>query len=230
MGALLEIDHVDKSFGGGGGLTGVSFTVQPGEMVVLWGPRRSGRSSLLRIAAGIETADRGSVRFDGHSLCDRDPVAYCLLEFLAAGGPRVFDQMVSGQLARRVSQSVAQREARLALDRAGAGEYAMALIGELKPAEAVRVSIARALTARPRLLVIDEPALGVGMVERDAILGLLRSLADEGVAILASASEGTELSGADRVLRLSGGRLLGGARRDPAPVGDLAAARRARIG
>jgi len=169
------------------------------------------------------------VRFQGRNLRDGD-VGYCLGEFLPSCGPRVLDQLIAGQLARRVAQSQARREAWLALSRAGVEEFAAVPIGQLKTAEAVRVSIARTLTAKPALVVIDEPTLGVEMVQRDEILGLLRSLADGGIAVLATAGDGTGLLGADRVLTLSKGRLRGGTRRELVPVSDLAERRRARSG
>jgi ABC-type sugar transport system ATPase subunit len=77
------------------------------------------------------------------------------------------------------------------------------------------------LALRPRLLVIDEPVKGVELVERDAILALLRGLADEGLGVLASAGETTALSGADRALALGGGELRGAAVPELAPVLSL---------
>lgn len=230
MSVLLELERVEKSVGGSMALADVSLDLEAGEMVVVLGERRSGRSTLLRVASGIETPDRGEVRFEGRDLTDCVRIGYCHGTFLPAAGPKVLDQLIAGQLARRVGQADARREAWLALRRVGAEELASLPIGQLKTAESVRVSIARALTCKPLLLVIDEPTLGVEMVQRDEILRLLRSLADEGVAVLASAGDGTGLLGADRVLTLGKGQLRGGQRRELAPVSELAERRRARSG
>lgn len=92
----------------------------------------------------------------------------------------------------------------------------------------MRVAIARALTCNPRLLVIDEPTLGVEPIKRDSILALLRSLANEGIAILSSTGEGTGFLGADRVLALDKGKLHGELTPDLAPVTDLMRHRQAR--
>jgi ABC-type multidrug transport system ATPase subunit len=78
---------------------------------------------------------------------------------------------------------------------------------ELDCAETVRVELARALALAPRLLVVDEPTKGVELLERDEILLLLRSLADDGLAVLASTGESTVLAGCDRALTLDDGEL-----------------------
>jgi len=80
----------------------------------------------------------------------------------------------------------------------------------------VRVAIARTLALEPAILVIDEPTRGVDLLERDGILALLRSLADEGITVLASTRDSTGLAGADRALVISEGELRG------APPAELA--------
>ncbi len=68
--SLLELEHVGKSYSRGShvALDDLSLAIDPGEMVVVWGERQSGRSTLLRIAAGVETPSEGVVRFDGRDL------------------------------------------------------------------------------------------------------------------------------------------------------------------
>ncbi|HEV7937235.1 MAG TPA: ATP-binding cassette domain-containing protein [Solirubrobacteraceae bacterium] len=234
--ALLELERVDKRYRRGSrvALDGVSIEIHPGEMVVIWGERQSGRSTLLRIAAGIETPDAGIVRFEGDDLIPRDQkklgqgIGYCRREFRHGRGPTVLDQLVVGQLGRRVPEPTAVAQAWRALERVQARSCAKLAATELKADETVRVGIARALTCNPRLLVIDEPTLGVEPLDRDGILKLLRSLADEGMAILSSTGEGTGFLGADRVLALDKGKLDGKLTPDLAPVTDLTRHRQAR--
>jgi ABC-type Mn2+/Zn2+ transport system ATPase subunit len=92
---------------------------------------------------------------------------------------------------------------------------------ELDGAEGVRVALAQALVLEPALLVIDEPTVGVDLLERDPILALLRALADEGIAVLASTGEAAGCSGADRALSLSAGELHGSTEPELAPVVPL---------
>ncbi|HXP99275.1 MAG TPA: ATP-binding cassette domain-containing protein [Solirubrobacteraceae bacterium] len=233
---LLELERVGKRYRRGSrvALEDVSIEIHAGEMVVIWGERRSGRSTLLRIAAGIETPDTGTIRFEGADLTTRDRkklgegVAYCRREFPRQRGQTVLDQLIAGQFGRRVPRPVALARAWRALERVQARSCAELAASELRADEAVRVAIARALTLDPRLLVIDEPMLGVELLDRDDILRLLRSLADDGMAILSCTGEGTGFLGADRVLALDKGKLDGNLAPDLAPVTDLDRHRHAR--
>ena len=232
--SLLELDQVGSRHDSGVALEGVSLTIDAGEMVVVWGERRSGRSTLLRIAAGIEPPDQGQVRFHGRDLSERgaemlgDEIGYCRRGFRPERGLTVLDQLISSQFARKVPQEIALTRACKALERVGAASYAQLSARDLKTEEIVVVAIARALTGDPCLLIVDEPTIGVDPLKRDDILKLLRSLADEGVAILSSAGEGTALLGADRVLSLGKGTLRGELEPDLAPVTELERHRRAR--
>jgi ABC-type multidrug transport system ATPase subunit len=229
--SLLALEHVGRRYGRGDHeravLRDVSLELDAGELVAVWGLRRSGRSTLLRVAAGVEPADTGVVRFAGRDLAARDcdvlggGIGYCQQVFRGTEGRIVLDALMVSQLARGVPPPVARERAWAALERAGAERCAALGPRELDSAEAVRVAIARALACEPSLLVIDEPTRGVDLLDRDGILTLLRSLADGGLAVLMSAGESTELSGADRALSLSDGELRGSLSPEIAPVVHL---------
>jgi ABC-type sugar transport system ATPase subunit len=200
-------------------LRDVSLEIEVGELVAIWGARRSGRSTLLAVAAGIEPPDSGAVLFEGRDLTVRgatalgDGVGYCHPGVGGASGRRVIDSVRAGLLARGVPVPAAHSCAHDALERVGVQRLSDLMLGDLDAAEAVRVAIAGALVLRPRVLVIDEPTKGVDLLERDKIVLLLRTLADEGIAILVSDGDGSGLSDADRALTLTGGELRG--RRSP---------------
>ncbi len=205
-------------------LDDVSLEIDSGELVVIWGSRRSGRSTLLRLATGIETPDSGIVRFDGRDLAQTgesvlgDGIGYVHTRLRASEEQGVLEQVAAPLLARGVSVEHAHQRARAALSRAGAQGCAAARVSELGTGETVRVALARALALAPSLLVIDEPAATVELSERDGILALLRALAGEGVAVLASTGEATELAGAHRALTLGEGELRGPSVPELAPV------------
>ena len=214
---LLELDSVSKRYPRPAGersvLCGVSLTLARGELAVVWGLKGSGRSTLLRIAAGIEHPDAGTVRFEGRDLARAAEellgggIGYPERTTRAAEGQGVLEQVMVGLLARGVCAKHARAVAVTALQRVEAEHTAPQRLAALDEGESVRVAIARTLALSPSLLVIDEPTRGVDLLERDEILTLLRSLANEGIAILASTSESTGLAGADRALTLNEGEL-----------------------
>lgn len=215
MQPLLELDKVTRRFGSRAVLDEVSLVVEPGEIVAVWGERRSGRSTLCRVAAGVEPPDAGAVRLDGEQIPYRHGailgfgIGYVRRFFAASSGATVLEQLVTGQLARRVPRNLALDVAWRKLGLVGAEGCADEHPGDLSASETIRVALARALTAEPRIVVVDEPTIGVELLERDAILALLGELASTGVAVLMTAAQGTEMLGADRVLALSRGRLHG---------------------
>ena len=226
--SLLELEDVHKAYGRSSSrrvvLERVSLHIAPGELVAIWGLRRSGRSTLLRVAAGLERPDSGTVRFDGHAMNGRDSdglraqIGYCRRSFGPSDGRAVLDQLMLSQLARGANPGHAIVRVRSALSRVHASACAGLKPSELSGEEAVRVILARALASRPRLLVIDEPTLGIDPIERDQILALLRSLADDGMAVLTSTDRTAGLAGADQALSLSEGELRGSAEPELAAV------------
>jgi ABC-type lipoprotein export system ATPase subunit len=218
-GLLLSVEHVSKRYREAQRerivLADVSLEVHAGEMIVLYGERRSGRTTLLRIAAGIEAPDSGTVRFAGEDLAGRrgevlgEGIGYLRKALRASEEDRVLEQVAAPLLARGISVEHARESARSALARAGAERCAAVAVGELSAGESVRVALARALVLSPALLIADEPAAAVGLSERDGILARLRALAREGTAVLASTGEPSELAGSHRALTLSDGTLRG---------------------
>jgi ABC-type multidrug transport system ATPase subunit len=230
--ALLELTGVCKRYGRGRlertALRDVSFELNAGELLAVWGRRNSGRSTLLRIAAGLEPPDQGAILFDGRDLHARgagelrEQIRYCRKTYRAAEGPLVIDRLVTAQLTRGVRGAAARTRSHDALERVGASHCSNLKPSELDVGETLLVGIARSLVHQPRLLVVDEPTLGADALNRDRILELLRSLADEGVSVLMSVGETTCLTGADRALSLADGELHGDLRpAELAPVVQL---------
>ncbi len=226
--SLLALERVSKRYGSGAqeriALSEVSLELHEGELVGVWGLRRSGRSTLLRLAAGIEHPDSGAVYFAGHDLASPGAsslgsgIGYCRRGFRGSEGRIVLEDLMVGQLARGIPSTVARARARSALARTGAERCAPLMPHELDSTEAVRVAIAQALASQPALLIIDEPTKGVDLLDRDEVLSLLRSLTKEGTAVLMSAGESTGLFGADRALSLSEGEMHGTVSPELAPV------------
>ena len=217
--SLLSVEHVTKRYRRGRleriAVRDVSLDIESGELVAVWGARRSGRSTLLRIAAGIEPPEDGRVVFEGRDLArSRNGVlgrrlGYCQTSFSAAGHGLVVEHVAAGLLAQRASPKDARRRGQELLFRVGADHCSGLECHELDGAELVRVAIATALITSPTLLVIDEPGSGVELLERDPLLALLRSITNEGTAVLMSTGDAQGLSGVDRALSIDNGELRG---------------------
>jgi putative ABC transport system ATP-binding protein len=235
--ALLSVEDVTKRYRHGRreflALRSASIEVDEHELVVVLGPRKSGRSTLLRIAAGIERPDSGTARFAGLDLSRAGNVvgreiAYCHLSFPAVEGEQVLDHVALPLLARRRTKREARHAGERALERASVLGCAAMQPRELNAVERLRVAIARGIAASPRVLVADDADDGAGLAQADGVLSLLASLVhDDGVAVLMSTDDATSVAGAERVYTLDAGRVRSEAQ---APRAQVLALRPARAG
>jgi len=233
--SLLTLERVSKRYRRGRreitALDDVSLTIAPGELVAIWGVPRSGRTTLLRIAAGLEQPDGGDVRFRGEALAPSHAeglprgIGYVEVGLASVGGESILDQVAMPLLARGTAPETARARAMLQLERVGAVGCARLQPRELDPTERVRVAIAQALVGGPRLLLVDDPTRHVDLLEREAVLLLVRSIADGQVAVLMTTGEAMGVSGVDRALTISGGVLRSEARPEPANVVALRSVR-----
>jgi ABC-type cobalamin/Fe3+-siderophores transport system ATPase subunit len=235
--SLLELRNVAKRHTGGGRNVTVlrdgCLEIDPGELVGVYGLRGSGRTTLLRLAAGIDAPDSGTVRLDGRDLAEHGErmlareIGYCHKSFPSAQGSPAIDEVLLGLLVNGVRGQEAHTRAREAMVRVGAERLAHRCIPELDSEERVRLALAHALALQPRLLLVDEPLAGVELEQRDEILLLARSLADEGIALLMTFGDLSELRGADQSHTIGDGRLSGSPKRGLQPVADLTLRRHA---
>lgn len=226
--SLLELIDVRKRHTNGGRAVTVlehaSLSLGAGELVAVWGLRGSGRTTLLRLAAGIDAPDAGTVSFDGRDLARHGEeilgreIGYCQKAFRTAGARTALGEILVGLLVNGIAPTDARLRAAEALERVVGSQLGARQISECDSGERTRVALAHALALRPRLLVIDEPVAGVELHQRDAILQLLRALADDGLAVLMTVGDLTGLSGADQALTIGEGELSSGARIELAPV------------
>jgi ABC-type lipoprotein export system ATPase subunit len=235
--SLLELRSVSKLRAAAGRrvavLANASLAIDPGELVAVWGLRGSGRTTLLRVAAGIDRPEQGSVWFAGRDLAEHSEdilgreIAYCQKSFRTAQGQTAVNEVMVGLLVNGAAPAEARLGANEALERVGGTTLGACRISDLDSGERTRVAVAHALALHPTLLVIDEPVAGVELRERDGILSLLRSLADDGVAVLMTVGDLTGLTGADQSLTIGDGELRGSGKRQLEPIADLSLRRQA---
>ncbi|MBS1869245.1 MAG: ATP-binding cassette domain-containing protein [Actinobacteria bacterium] len=219
-------------------LDAIAFELWPGEIVAILGRRRSGKTTLLRVAAGIEAPASGAVRLDGVPLGDLRgsartrrlrAVGYVPKEWRVARGKPVLDHVALPLLADGRPLLTALAKAHEALERVGAGHCAGMPAEQLDPGEATRVALAQALVREPRVLLADEPGVMAAPDERDELLRLLRTLTadDPRLALVVTARDVAGVAGAGRVLTLDEGVLRGASEPPSAAVlpfpGGLAA-------
>jgi branched-chain amino acid transport system ATP-binding protein len=189
---VLVIDDLVVRYGSVTALKGVSLDVGAGELVGLVGPNGAGKSTLLNTVAGLVRPRRGDVRFEGRSLVGMRPEQIVRLGIaLVPEGRRIFGTLT---VAENLALGATSRS-----DRAGRSADEEALLerfpvlrrlhgspaGRLSGGEQQQLAIARALMGRPRLIMLDEPSLGLAPLVVDLVFDTISALrADEDVTVL----------------------------------------------
>jgi len=198
---LLELDHVDKIFGGLHAVKAVSVRVEPGEIFGLIGPNGAGKTTIFNVVTGVYRPDGGRVLFDGKDISGWKPA-----QVAAAGIGRTFQNirlfrsmtveqnvMVSGHrlhgvgllgtILRSARLSACERQLRNRahelLEALGLRDQANDMAGSLPYGSQRRLEIARALMLSPQLLLLDEPAAGMNSQEARELEAQIRWLRDE---------------------------------------------------
>lgn len=219
---VLSLDHVSRSFGEGerrvNALVDVSLGVDPGSFVAVMGPSGSGKSTLLGIAGGLDQPTSGTVSVCGECLVgmSRDDLArvrrrhlgfvfqdYNLVPTLTAAENVSLPLELDG-----VPADQARRAAEIALERIGMPELADRHVEKMSGGQRQRVAIARGIVGDRRVLLADEPTGALDSATGDEVLSLVRTLADEGVAVVLVTHEARHAAWADRVVFLRDGRLV----------------------
>jgi zinc/manganese transport system ATP-binding protein len=195
---LLRLEDIGVRLGGRQILSGVSFTMAPGQFTGLIGPNGAGKTTLLRVILGLQPSTDGRVLLNGSPRSRRGggligyvpqklsidsdvPLRARDVVGLGIDGHKLGFPLPSASRRQRVTE---------ALEAVGADAYADARIGELSGGEQQRVMIAHALIGKPRLLLLDEPLANLDLKSEQGIVSVLARLAHEqGIAVLISAHD-----------------------------------------
>src|SRR4249919_1608557 len=216
---MLELRGARVAYRGVEVVHGVDFSVAPGEVVGMIGPNGAGKSSVLRAICGLLRPSDGEVLFEGRALNGMAPERIARLGVaLVPEGRQVFRTLTVAENLRLGAWDAEDGEAsigrmleRFPILRERAGEHADRLSG----GERQQLAIARALLGRPRLLILDEPSLGLGPKTIDTIYELLGELREEGTTMLLAEQNATRtIDFCDRCLVLGGGRVRTQGRRE----------------
>jgi branched-chain amino acid transport system ATP-binding protein len=229
-GSVLDVQDVTVRFGGLTALDSVSLAVPPRHVLGVIGPNGAGKTTLLNVLCGFIRPDAGEVQFGGRRQHNLRPhqlaglgVARTLQGVGLYGGLTALENVMVGATCRASAgfwsallslpratrdERKLREEATQALDRVGAAQVAQARPGELPYGMRKRVALARALVAKPGLILLDEPASGLDESELDEIGGLIRDLAAEGSLVVVEHHMDLMMSVCDSLVVLDFGRVI----------------------
>jgi branched-chain amino acid transport system ATP-binding protein len=226
---LLVVDGLTVAYGAVVAIRGVSLEVAPGEIVAVLGPNGAGKTTLLRTLAGALKPQHGQVVFDGNPLTGLVPeVVLRKGVSLVPEGRKVFanltveENLTIGGITRadhdELHGDIERWLARFPI----LGQRATQMAGTLSGGEQQQLAIARALMSRPRMLLLDEPSLGLAPIFVDRIFELIQEQRTEGVTILlVEQNVHRALEIADRAYVLSVGKVVASGATDQLMEGEL---------
>lgn len=212
--SLLKVDDIHVYYGAIHAIKGVSFEVNEGEIVTLIGANGAGKSTTLNTVAGLLRPRSGSITFDGKNLASIPANKTVSLGMaLCPEGRRIFQQMTvrenleMGGFTRpkgEIPGSIGEMFARFPRLR----EREKQIAGTLSGGEQQMLAIARAMMSKPRLLMLDEPSMGLAPILVEQIFDIIKELHSAGVTILlVEQNAQMALSIADRAYVLETGKV-----------------------
>ena len=214
--ALLEVDAIHVFYDNIEALKGVSFSVDTKQIVTLVGANGAGKTTTLRAISGVLHPRGGDIRLDGESLGGVAPHEIAALGVMQVPeGRRIFarltvdENLAMGAFRRRDRQAVAEDKERMFTLFPRLRERQKQVAGTLSGGEQQMVATARALMGRPRVLLMDEPSMGLSPVMVENVFETIRAINEQGVTILLVEQNALlALSIADYAYVMESGRIV----------------------
>lgn len=193
---MLEIQNIHKSFGDNGVLRGVSLSVEQGDVIAILGPSGSGKTTLLRCLNFLETADSGTLIFDGEvfdlantSKKDiarlRKKTGFVFQSYNLFANKTALQNVTEGLIVgRKMAKEEAESIGKAVLDKVGLSDRYDYYPSQLSGGQQQRVAIARAMASEPEIIYFDEPTSALDPELTGEVLGVMRQLAREGRTML----------------------------------------------
>ena len=215
---MIEVRDIHKSYGPVEVIRGISFDVDPGEVVCIIGPSGSGKSTILRCLNGLETYQKGEIRIDGQRVDPEDKsikairqrVSMVFQRFNLFPHRTAIENVMEGPVyVKGMSRAEAREMAAGYLKKVGLEDKMESYPGNLSGGQQQRVAIARALAMQPEAILFDEPTSALDPELVGDVLSVMRQVAEEGMTMVVVTHEmGFAREVADRVLFLEGGVIV----------------------
>jgi len=212
---MLELQDLQVNYGGIQALRGISLTVEEGQIVTLIGANGAGKSTTLRAISGLEKVKAGKIIYDGVDITGK-PSKYMVQKglIMSPEGRRIFPDMTVlenlkiGAYLRRDTIQINRDIEHMYELFPRLRERSWQMAGTLSGGEQQMLAVGRALMSKPKLLMLDEPSLGLApLVVRD-IFSIIKTIRDEGVTVLLiEQNANVALKIADRAYVLETGRI-----------------------
>lgn len=210
---MIKVEHLTKKYGEVLALDDLSFEIEEGQVYGFLGPNGAGKSTTMNIMTGCLSATAGSVTIGGHDVFEEPNAAKRLVGYLPEQPPLYMNETPLEYL-RFVGEAKGLRGAELTAqieevaEQAGTSDVMSRRIGDLSKGYRQRVGIAQALLGEPRVIILDEPTVGLDPIQIIEIRDLIRSLGQSHTVILSSHILSEVQAICDKILIIAHGRLV----------------------
>jgi ABC-2 type transport system ATP-binding protein len=209
---MIDVKNVTKSYGSIEALRGVSFDIAPGEIVGLLGPNGAGKTTTIKILTGSLQPDDGVVTVNELDVLEHTREVQAQIGYLPETAPLYRELTVQGYLRMMAElRDVPEEERRARISEAvyatGLAEHLTRPIGELSKGFRQRVGLAQAIVHKPRLLILDEPTIGLDPTQVVEVRRLIRRLSERSTVLLSTHILSEVEALCDRVIILINGRI-----------------------
>lgn len=211
--ALIEVSHLTKRYGAHTAVSDLSFTIEAGQIYGFLGPNGAGKSTTMNIMTGCLAASSGEVRIGGYDIFENSAEAKKLLGYLPEQPPLYLDRTPREYLtfvgrAKGLSGTRLEEQIERVMSVTQTGDVANRLIKNLSKGYRQRVGIAQALLGDPRVVILDEPTVGLDPIQIIEIRDLIKDLGREHTVILSSHILSEVQAVCQTVLIISKGKLV----------------------
>ena len=210
---MIEISHLTKRYGEHLAVSDLSFTVDSGQIYGFLGPNGAGKSTTMNIMTGCLSATEGSVRIDGHDIFEEPNQAKKLIGYLPEQPPLYMNETPEEYLrfvgeAKGLRGTGLERQIDEVISQTGIKEVAHRRISALSKGYKQRVGIAQALLGNPKVIILDEPTVGLDPIQIIEIRDLIKELGQTHTVIFSSHILSEVQAICDQIIMISKGGLV----------------------